>query len=152
MRCPATLHFACLPQLALHNQCMQTPVKSVKLTFTSLDSSVHPIIHPSIHPLFLPTLSFIPFFIPSILIVPQSIELQRNINDTVARGIEGMRYVYKIHPELNLDLRTDLHAYTDQAFQYTRDIFLHVFDINRKAGGVDLSNFVHYTKEYGFYR
>src|SRR6218665_508604 len=34
MRCPTTLHFACLPQLALHNQCMQIPVKSVRLTFT----------------------------------------------------------------------------------------------------------------------
>lgn len=82
----------------------------------------------------------------------QSIQLQRNINDTIAQGVDGMKRSYDNHPEVNVDIRTEMHSHTDQAFRYARDVLHHVFDINRRAGRVDLTAFVRYTREYGVYR
>lgn len=78
--------------------------------------------------------------------------LQENINKTARIGIDGLKSVFKAHPELNKSLHIELNTLTERALQYAKDILVNVIDINRRANRVDLSSMVRYTKEYNFFR
>lgn len=78
--------------------------------------------------------------------------MEAAINTSVTDGVNGLRQVYRQHPEMDAHQTELLRRGTTQVLTLARHILRPVADINQRAAHLNLSQLTFYLDEYSFYR